>query len=175
VAICAAVKGVVVPKRKQNELPPGDRPESAATGASTAGVRMPPRVLPLVSVAKVPGLSLVVRSRGATGGSTPFVTQRLSCEAYRSRVVRDPRGVLAEFDFALSDEVNIQVWDANAETRYLVIPKRPPATEHLGEEDLAKFWSRAAASSGTAPLWRRATTDVMMERGLPLPVRIRVG
>src|SRR5215468_11616593 len=63
-------------------------------------------------------------------------------EAYRSRVVRDPRGVLAEFDYHVPTNVTINVWDANTETRYLVIPKRPPNTEHLDEEALTKVVTR---------------------------------
>src|SRR4029077_15212575 len=50
-------------------------------------------------------------------------------EAYRSRVVREPRAVLAEFGFVPSPEVTIRVWDANADTRYLVVPSRPAGTE----------------------------------------------
>jgi len=46
-------------------------------------------------------------------------------EAYRSRVVRDPRGVLAEFRFLLAAEVAVTVWDSSAESRYLVLPQRP--------------------------------------------------
>ena len=72
-------------------------------------------------------------------------------EAYRSRVVRDPRGVLAEFNFDVSPDLAIRVWDANADTRYLVIPKRPSGTEHLSEDDLAKIVTRRGLI-GTAPL-----------------------
>ena len=46
-------------------------------------------------------------------------------EAYRSRVVRDPRGVLAEFGTKLPDDTEITVWDASAESRYMVLPRRP--------------------------------------------------
>ena len=63
-------------------------------------------------------------------------------EAYRSRVVRDPRGILAEFGFFPPDDVAINVWDANAETRYLVLPRRPPRTEDLAEADLAHLVTR---------------------------------
>jgi nitrile hydratase len=63
-------------------------------------------------------------------------------EAYRSRVVRDPRGVLAEFGFFLPDDVTIRVWDANAETRYLVLPVRPSRTKGLSEADLAGIVTR---------------------------------
>lgn len=45
--------------------------------------------------------------------------------AYRSRVVREPRAVLAEFGLRLPDSVEIAVWDSSAETRYLVVPRRP--------------------------------------------------
>jgi len=56
---------------------------------------------------------------------------------YRSRVVIDPRGVLAEFGTTLPDDVEIRVWDSTAEVRYLVIPQRPAGTEGLSEEALA--------------------------------------
>ena len=60
--------------------------------------------------------------------------------AYRSRVVREPREVLAEFGLALPDEVEIAVWDSSAETRYLVIPLRPEGD--LSEEELTARVSR---------------------------------
>jgi nitrile hydratase len=58
-------------------------------------------------------------------------------EAYRSRVVRDPRGVLAEFGVALDPAVGISVWDSSAESRYLVLPRRPAGTEGADEQTLA--------------------------------------
>jgi nitrile hydratase len=60
--------------------------------------------------------------------------------AYRSRVVREPRHVLAEFGLDLPDEVEIRVWDASAETRYLVVPRRPEGD--LTEEELVARVSR---------------------------------
>jgi nitrile hydratase subunit alpha len=63
-------------------------------------------------------------------------------ESYRSRVVREPRAVLAEFGFDLSTEVRITVHDASAETRYLVLPLRPAGTEGLDELRLADLVSR---------------------------------
>jgi len=63
-------------------------------------------------------------------------------EAYRSRVVRDPRGVLAEFGLTLPDDVRISVWDASAESRYMVLPRRPAGTEGLSEPDLAALVTR---------------------------------
>jgi nitrile hydratase len=61
---------------------------------------------------------------------------------YRSRVVRDPRGVLAEFGLTLPASTEIRVWDSTAEVRYLVIPERPTGTEGLSEEALAALVTR---------------------------------
>jgi nitrile hydratase len=64
--------------------------------------------------------------------------------AYRSRVVREPRAVLAEMGLALDDTVDIRVWDSSAEVRYLVLPERPAGTEGLSEEQLAALVTRDA-------------------------------
>lgn len=71
---------------------------------------------------------------------------------YRSRAVLDPRGVLGEFGVTLPEEKQIRVWDSTAETRYLVIPERPPGTEALSEDALANL----------------VTRDSMIGTGLPL-------
>ena len=65
-------------------------------------------------------------------------------EAYRSRVVREPRAVLAEFGMELSAGTEITVWDSSAETRYMVLPRRPEGTDNLGEEQLAALVTRNA-------------------------------
>ncbi len=62
--------------------------------------------------------------------------------AYRSRAVRDPRGVLAEFGVDIDDDVEIRVWDSTAELRYLVMPQRPAGTEDLSEDELAALVTR---------------------------------
>ncbi len=62
--------------------------------------------------------------------------------AYRSRAVRDPRGVLAEFGVDIDDEVEVRIWDSTAELRYLVLPQRPAGTEDLDEEALAALVTR---------------------------------
>lgn len=62
--------------------------------------------------------------------------------AYRSRAVRDPRGVLAEFGVAIEDEVEVRVWDSTAELRYLVLPQRPPETGGMSEDELAELVTR---------------------------------
>ena len=62
--------------------------------------------------------------------------------AYRSRVVIDPRGVLAELGTTLDDDVEVRVWDSSAEIRYLVLPQRPPDTGHLSEGQLVQLIDR---------------------------------
>ncbi len=62
--------------------------------------------------------------------------------AYRSRAVRDPRGVLAEFGVELEDGVEVRVWDSTAELRYLVLPQRPRGTDDLSEDELAALVTR---------------------------------
>jgi nitrile hydratase len=61
---------------------------------------------------------------------------------YRSRAVKDPRGVLAEFGVILPDMVHVRVWDSTAEMRYLVVPERPAGTEGWRQDDLAKLVTR---------------------------------
>ncbi|MGI5398657.1 nitrile hydratase subunit alpha [Streptomyces sp. CA-135486] len=58
-------------------------------------------------------------------------------EAYRSRVVREPRAVLEEFGLRLPPDVEITVWDSTSETRYMVLPRRPEGSESLTETELA--------------------------------------
>ena len=62
--------------------------------------------------------------------------------AYRSRTVKEPRAVLAEFGLDLPETVNIRVWDSTAELRYLVIPERPAGTEDWDEDQLAAIVTR---------------------------------
>jgi nitrile hydratase len=61
---------------------------------------------------------------------------------YRSRAVKDPRGVLADFGVTLPDTTALRVWDSTAEVRYLVIPLRPAGTEGWSEERLATLVTR---------------------------------
>src|ERR1700745_288969 len=63
---------------------------------------------------------------------------------YRSRAVKDPRGVLAEFGVKLPASTEIRVWDSTAETRFLVLPMRPGGTEGWSEERLAQLITRDA-------------------------------
>ena len=72
---------------------------------------------------------------------------------YRSRAVKDPRGVLADFGVTLPKETEIRVWDSTAETRFLVLPMRPAGTEGWSEDRLAEI----------------VTRDSMIGTGLPKP------
>lgn len=64
--------------------------------------------------------------------------------AYRSRVVKQPRTVLAEMGLRLPDEVDIRVWDSSSEVRYFVLPERPAGTEGFTEEQLVPLVTRDA-------------------------------
>ncbi len=61
---------------------------------------------------------------------------------YRSRVVIDPRSVLADFGQSVPEDTEVRVWDSTAEVRYLVIPQRPEGTEGWSEEKLAELVTR---------------------------------
>lgn len=65
-------------------------------------------------------------------------------DEYRARVVREPRAVLAEFGTVLPDDVTIRVWDSTAEIRYVTIPRRPPGTDNLSEDELRDLVTRDA-------------------------------
>jgi nitrile hydratase len=62
--------------------------------------------------------------------------------AYRSRTVREPREVLAEFGVRLGGDVAISVWDSTSEARYMVLPARPAGTEGLDADKLAGLVTR---------------------------------
>lgn len=64
--------------------------------------------------------------------------------AYRSRIVREPRRVLAEFGLAVPPDKEVRVWDSSAEVRYLVLPERPAGPDGLDETALAERVTREA-------------------------------
>ena len=72
---------------------------------------------------------------------------------YRSRAVKDPRGILADFGVSLPKDTEIRVWDSTAETRFLVLPMRPAGTDGWSAERLADL----------------VTRDSMIGTGLALP------
>ena len=63
-------------------------------------------------------------------------------DAYRARVVREPRRVLADFGLSLPEDTAVRVWDSTAEVRYLVVPMRPDGTDGWSEEALMDLVSR---------------------------------
>jgi nitrile hydratase subunit alpha len=62
--------------------------------------------------------------------------------AYRARMVREPRAVLAEFGTALGDDVEVRVWDSSADVRYMVLPLRPDGVDGLAEDELVPLATR---------------------------------
>lgn len=63
-------------------------------------------------------------------------------DAYRSRAVREPRAVLAEFGVSLPADTRIRVWDSTAEIRYLVLPMRPDGIDGMSETELTALVTR---------------------------------
>jgi nitrile hydratase len=62
--------------------------------------------------------------------------------SYRSRIVREPRTVLAEFGLELPGDVTVRVFDSSSEVRYMVLPLRPAGTEGMPEDELATLVTR---------------------------------
>ena len=71
---------------------------------------------------------------------------------YRSRAVKDPRGVLSDFGVTLPKDTEVRVWDSTAETRFIVLPMRPAGTDGWSAGKLADL----------------VTRDSMIGTGLPL-------
>ena len=67
---------------------------------------------------------------------------RYKSAPYRSRIVIDPRGVLAEFGLHIPENKEIRVWDSSAELRYLVLPERPAGTDGWSETQLIELVTR---------------------------------
>src|SRR6266702_3871434 len=76
--------------------------------------------------------------------------------AYRSRTVREPRAVLAEFGLTLPGEVEVAVWDSTSEARYMVLPSRPAGTGGLAADELAALVTRNGLI-GTALVEKQAS------------------
>ena len=70
---------------------------------------------------------------------------------YRSRMVREPRAVLAEFGLSIPETTQIRVHDSTADMRYMVLPMRPPGTEGWSEEQLASIVNRDAMIGVAVP------------------------
>jgi len=78
---------------------------------------------------------------------------------YRSRIVAQPRALLAELGLEVPPEVTIRVWDSSAEARYLVLPERPPGTDDLSEPQLARLVTRDSMIGVGQPLPPAAVDD----------------
>jgi nitrile hydratase len=75
-------------------------------------------------------------------------------EAYRSRVVIEPRAVLRDFGLELAEEIEVRVWDSTAELRYMVLPERPVGSEGMDEAALTGLVGRDSmigVARATAP------------------------
>lgn len=70
---------------------------------------------------------------------------------YRSRTVKEPRAVLAEFGTIIPDEVQVQVQDSTASQRYMVLPLRPAGTEGFSQEELEALVTRDTMIGVTIP------------------------
>ena len=71
---------------------------------------------------------------------------------YRSRIVIEPRAVLAEFGVNIADDREVRVYDSNAEIRYMVLPERPAGTEGWSEDKLAALVTRDSMIGTGVPL-----------------------
>ena len=81
-------------------------------------------------------------------------------EQYRSRMVYEPRAVLAEFGLELPESTTVRVWDSTAETRYLVVPQRPAGSAAMSREQLAALVTRdSMIGVATIPDVAPAPTD----------------
>ena len=74
---------------------------------------------------------------------------------YRSRAVKDPRGVLSDFGVTLPKDTEIRVWDSTAETRFLVLPMRPEGTQSWSEDQLAEIVTRDSMIGTGVPQAKR--------------------
>ena len=71
--------------------------------------------------------------------------------SYRSRAVREPRRVLAEFGTEIDAGRRIRVHDSTADMRYMILPMRPAGTEGMSEEALAGLVTRDSLIGVTEP------------------------
>ena len=117
----------------------------ADVNAAAAELGIDAGAIPIRAVANTPEVPNVIvctlcscYPRFLLGPPPDWYKQR----AYRSRVVREPRAVLAEFGLVLPDHVRIEVHDSTAELRYMVLPMRPEGTEDMDEEALAALVTR---------------------------------
>jgi hypothetical protein len=83
-------------------------------------------------------------------GDTPWWYKH---DSYRERIVRDPRGTLAEmFELVVPPEVEVRVVDSTSDVRWMVLPRRPAGTEGWSEEELARLVTQESLIGAAEPL-----------------------
>ena len=126
----------------------------ADTNAAAAELGIDAGTIPITTVENTPGVHNVIvctlcscYPRLLLGLPPDWYKSR----AYRSRLVREPRAVLAEFGTVLSDDIEVRVHDSTAELRYLVLPMRPAGSEEMDEAELAGLVTRDCMIGVTLP------------------------
>src|SRR5207249_4368550 len=136
----------------------GGGPRVERSRLSRAPPRRPLAAIAELGVTAIPDAPLVVVENGPTIHNVVVCTL-CSCypsgllglppswyksPAYRARMVREPRAVLAEMGLVLPADVEVRVWDSSAEMRYMVLPERPAGTDAMSQDDLAALVTRDA-------------------------------
>jgi nitrile hydratase len=118
--------------------------QDGSAGAEEAGVQMdqPTRLIVVENTPEVHNLVVCTLCSCYPRMVLGIPPDWYKSRAYRSRAVREPRAVLAEFGTRLPDHVTVRVHDSTADMRYLVLPMRPAGTEGLDEAKLAALVTR---------------------------------
>ncbi len=126
--------------------------KDGTAGAEEAGVQMdqPTRLIVVENTPEVHNLVVCTLCSCYPRMVLGIPPDWYKSRAYRSRAVREPRSVLAEFGTHLPDNVAVRVHDSTADMRYLVLPMRPKGTEGLDEAKLAALVTRDSMIGVTA-------------------------
>ena len=96
-------------------------------------------------------------------GDTPWWYKH---DSYKQRIVRDPRGTLAEmFGLHVPPDVQVRVHDSTSDVRWMVLPRRPAGTEGLSEEELARLVTRDSLIGAGEPLQPSQLAEVAAPGG----------
>lgn len=159
--------------RRQIELQDGKKPEFGArmvarawvdpdyktrmlsdVNAAATELDLDAGVIPIRAVENTPGVHNVIvctlcscYPRQLIGRPPDWYKSR----AYRSRTVREPRVVLAEFGTHIPEDIEVRVHDSTADLRYMVLPMRPAGTDTMTEADLADLVTRDSLIGVTLP------------------------
>ncbi|MEM9681746.1 MAG: nitrile hydratase subunit alpha [Pseudomonadota bacterium] len=113
--------------------------------ATAAAMGMDAGDIPIRAVENTPSVHNVIvctlcscYPRGLIGLPPDWYKSR----AYRSRTVREPREVLAEFGTKIPEDVELRVHDSTADLRYLVLPMRPEGSDGMGADELETLVTR---------------------------------